>query len=365
MVGAGHELSPAGDRFARARAGSDREDVRCPGGSVPSFDRERETASGWLFSIARHKLQDSLRRARVEASARSLLGWEQVAITDEDLEPGGGAAGRPAGSAAPACRRGAFVRRNRGRHALLGDGGAPARASSAALPKTIIGGSGMSALEEIERQLLKSVAARAQPAERDSRARSESVARPVGAKRRRRGWRSLWSGGRLGVVLAAVVLASGVAAAAVLLDQPSAPLAGRVPAGQQPGYAVAGGYRYRISLVPSLQVGQIGWCAAITITSRSGQLDSLGTGSCGDAPTRGAPLFATQVGQGLSFLFTAASVRAIQLPGHRPVLGGAERAAAERIARGWLIVTGGQGIAQQQLLLSRLTGRIVSAARRQ
>jgi RNA polymerase sigma-70 factor (ECF subfamily) len=39
-----------------------------------------------LFSIARHKLRDSLRRARVEASARSLLGWEQVAITDEDLE---------------------------------------------------------------------------------------------------------------------------------------------------------------------------------------------------------------------------------------------------------------------------------------
>jgi hypothetical protein len=83
---------------------------------------------------------------------------------------------------------------------------------------------------------------------------------------------------------------------------------------------VAGGYRYRISLVPSLQVGQIGWCGAITTTSKSGHLEDLGTGSCGDAPTRGAPLFASQVGQGLSFVFTAASVHAIQLPGRRPVL---------------------------------------------
>jgi hypothetical protein len=178
----------------------------------------------------------------------------------------------------------------------------------------------MSALEEIERQLLKSVAERAQTAERDARVQSEYAARPVRARRRRRGWRSLWSGGRLGVVLAAVVLAGGVAAAAVLLDQPSAPLSGRVPAGQQPGYAVAGGYRYRISLVPSLEVGRIGWCAAITTTSKSGQLESLGTGSCGDAPTSGTPLFAPQVGQGLSFVFTTASVHAIQLPGHRPVL---------------------------------------------
>ena len=178
----------------------------------------------------------------------------------------------------------------------------------------------MSAFDEIERQLLKSIAARVQPAERDARVVSEYVARPVGVKRARRRWRSLWSGGRLGVVLAAVVLAGGVAAAAVLLDQPSAPLAGRVPAGQQPGYAVAGGYRYRISLVPSLQVGRIGWCAAITTTSKSGQLESLGTGSCADAPTSGAPLFAPQVGQGLSFVFTAATVHAIQLPGSRPVL---------------------------------------------
>jgi len=54
--------------------------------SLERFDPDRGTAPAWLFSIARHKLQDSLRRARVEASARSALGWERVAVTDEDLE---------------------------------------------------------------------------------------------------------------------------------------------------------------------------------------------------------------------------------------------------------------------------------------
>jgi len=41
-----------------------------------------------------------------------------------------------------------------------------------------------------------------------------------------------------------------------------------------------------------------------------------------------------------------------------------ERATAERIAQGWLIITGGEGTPQQQLLLSRLTGHVVSAAHR-
>jgi RNA polymerase sigma factor (sigma-70 family) len=54
--------------------------------SIDRFDSQRGSASNWLFGIARHKLHDSFRRARVEASARESLGWERVAVGDEDLE---------------------------------------------------------------------------------------------------------------------------------------------------------------------------------------------------------------------------------------------------------------------------------------
>jgi RNA polymerase sigma factor (sigma-70 family) len=54
--------------------------------SIGSFDSQRGSASNWLFGIARHKLHDSFRRARVEASAREALSWERVAVGDEDLE---------------------------------------------------------------------------------------------------------------------------------------------------------------------------------------------------------------------------------------------------------------------------------------
>jgi RNA polymerase sigma factor (sigma-70 family) len=50
------------------------------------FDPERGSAPGWLFEIAEHKLLDSVRRARVESSARARLGHEPVLLEDRDLE---------------------------------------------------------------------------------------------------------------------------------------------------------------------------------------------------------------------------------------------------------------------------------------
>jgi RNA polymerase sigma factor (sigma-70 family) len=49
------------------------------------FDPSQGSSPGWLFSIAEHKLRDSLRRGRVEARARRELGHRPVALEDEDL----------------------------------------------------------------------------------------------------------------------------------------------------------------------------------------------------------------------------------------------------------------------------------------
>jgi RNA polymerase sigma factor (sigma-70 family) len=49
------------------------------------FDPARGPAAAWLFQIAEHKLIDSLRRARVESSARERLGLEPVTLDDDDL----------------------------------------------------------------------------------------------------------------------------------------------------------------------------------------------------------------------------------------------------------------------------------------
>lgn len=55
-------------------------------GELPRFDPKRGSAPGWLFEIAEHKLLDSIRRARVESSARTRLGHEPVVLEDGDLE---------------------------------------------------------------------------------------------------------------------------------------------------------------------------------------------------------------------------------------------------------------------------------------
>jgi RNA polymerase sigma factor (sigma-70 family) len=53
--------------------------------SCRGFDPERGPAAAWLFSIAEHKLVDSLRRGRVEARARAELGHQPILLEDEDL----------------------------------------------------------------------------------------------------------------------------------------------------------------------------------------------------------------------------------------------------------------------------------------
>lgn len=55
--------------------------VACDG-----FDPARGSATGWLFAIAAHKLRDSFRRGRVEATARERLRHEPIALHDADLE---------------------------------------------------------------------------------------------------------------------------------------------------------------------------------------------------------------------------------------------------------------------------------------
>jgi RNA polymerase sigma-70 factor (ECF subfamily) len=67
-------LDLAAETFAAAVASLDR------------FDPLRGSAATWLFAIARHKLHDSFRQARVEASARQALEWTRVEFDDEDLE---------------------------------------------------------------------------------------------------------------------------------------------------------------------------------------------------------------------------------------------------------------------------------------
>jgi RNA polymerase sigma-70 factor (ECF subfamily) len=54
--------------------------------SCGAFDPARGSATGWLFAIAAHKLRDSLRRGRVEATARERLRHEPIALQDADLE---------------------------------------------------------------------------------------------------------------------------------------------------------------------------------------------------------------------------------------------------------------------------------------
>jgi RNA polymerase sigma factor (sigma-70 family) len=50
------------------------------------YHEQRGSAAPWVIGIARNKLLMSLRRGRVEARARRQLGFDAVALSEEDLE---------------------------------------------------------------------------------------------------------------------------------------------------------------------------------------------------------------------------------------------------------------------------------------
>jgi RNA polymerase sigma factor (sigma-70 family) len=55
--------------------------------AAPRYRPEAPTAAGWLFTIARNTLANSLRRGRVEANARRRVGMaDAIAFTSDELE---------------------------------------------------------------------------------------------------------------------------------------------------------------------------------------------------------------------------------------------------------------------------------------
>ena len=54
--------------------------------ALPRYDPQRSSALAWLFSIAHHKMADSIRRGQVEDRARRRLRLEPLVFSDEDIE---------------------------------------------------------------------------------------------------------------------------------------------------------------------------------------------------------------------------------------------------------------------------------------
>jgi RNA polymerase sigma factor (sigma-70 family) len=54
--------------------------------ALPRYRPQRSSALAWLFTIAHHKLVDSLRRGQVEDRARRRLRLERLEFSDEDIE---------------------------------------------------------------------------------------------------------------------------------------------------------------------------------------------------------------------------------------------------------------------------------------
>jgi RNA polymerase sigma factor (sigma-70 family) len=54
--------------------------------ALPRYSPRRSSALAWLFTIAHHKLADSIRRGQVEDRARRRLRLEPLVFSDEDIE---------------------------------------------------------------------------------------------------------------------------------------------------------------------------------------------------------------------------------------------------------------------------------------
>ena len=54
--------------------------------ALSRYSPQRSPALAWLFTIAHHKLIDSIRRGQVEDRARRRLGIEPLVFSDEDIE---------------------------------------------------------------------------------------------------------------------------------------------------------------------------------------------------------------------------------------------------------------------------------------
>lgn len=68
--------------------------------ALPRYEPERSAALAWLFTIANHKMADSIRRGQVEDRARRRLRLEPLEFSDEDIERVEQRAAAAAGSSA-------------------------------------------------------------------------------------------------------------------------------------------------------------------------------------------------------------------------------------------------------------------------
>jgi hypothetical protein len=134
-------------------------------------------------------------------------------------------------------------------------------------------------LDRLEQQLVDAV-------ERNVRTEDRRIA-PSRATHAR--WK-IWRGRRqpLVVLLLALALVAGSAAAAVLVLTKSRPLSGTLARG--PLSAARLPTRYRISVFPYMTVGWSGWCSNIAFQTRHGR--TINYGGCGPVETSGSPFLA-------------------------------------------------------------------------